>query len=75
VRIAMSAGLIRMALLIALPILVAVIAVLTGADIGSGKWVSAGVFLIVVSGLATLAWFGYRWWRPRRLRAPVPVSV
>ena len=34
-----------------------------GADIGSGKWVSAGIFLIAVSGLATLAWFGYRRWR------------
>jgi hypothetical protein len=60
---------------IAMPILVAVIAVLTGADVGSGKWVSARVFLIVVFGLATLAWFGYRWWRLRCLRAPVPVSA
>jgi hypothetical protein len=74
VRIAMSAGLIRMVLLIALPVLVAVIALLTGADIGSGKWVSAGIFLIVVSGLATLAWLGYRWWRRRRLRT-TPVAI
>ena len=75
VRIAMSAGLIRMALLIALPVLVAVIALLTGADIGTGKWVSAGIFLIAVSGLATLAWAGYRWWRRRPLRAPKPVAA
>jgi hypothetical protein len=67
VRIGMSAGVLRMVLLIALPVVVALIAVLTGADIGGGKWVSAGIFLIVVSVVATLAWFGYRWWRRRRL--------
>ena len=66
----MCAGVARTLALIALPVVVAVIALLTGADIGSGKWVSAGIFLIVVSGLATLAWVGYRWWRRRRLRAP-----
>jgi hypothetical protein len=75
VRVAMSASLIRMVLLIALPVLVAVIALLTGADIGSGKWVSAAIFLIVVSGLATLAWFGYRRWRRRRLPAPEPMAA
>ncbi len=75
VRIAMSGGLIRMVLLIALPILVAVIALLTGADIGSGKWLSAGIFLIVVSGLITLAWFGYRRWRRRRVGAPKPAAA
>jgi hypothetical protein len=75
VRIAMTAGVVRMALLIALPVVVAVIALLTGADIGTGKWVSAGILLIVVSALATLAWFGYRWWRRRRLMAPRPVAV
>ena len=69
VRIAMSAGFVRMLLLIALPVVVAVVALLFGADIGTGKWVSAGIFLIVVSALATLAWFGYRWWRRRRLLA------
>jgi len=61
-------------LLIALPI-VALSALLTGADIGTGKWASAGIFLIVVSGLATLAWFGYRWRRRRRQRAPKPASA
>lgn len=66
VRIGMSAGLLRMALLILLPVAVAVIALLTGADIGGGQWVSAGILLIAVSALATLAWFAYRWWRRRR---------
>jgi hypothetical protein len=71
----MSAGLTRMVLLIALPVVVDVIALLTGADIGSGKWVSAGIFVIAVSGLTTLAWFGYRWWRWRRMTAPKPASA
>jgi hypothetical protein len=66
VRIGMSAGLIRMALLILLPIAVAVIALLTGTEIGGGEWVSAGILLIAVSALATIAWFAYRWWRRRR---------
>jgi hypothetical protein len=69
VRIAMSAGFIRMLALIALPIIVAVVALLFGADIGTGKWVSAVIFLIIVSALATLGWFGYRWWRRQRLLA------
>jgi hypothetical protein len=66
VRIAMSAGLLRVGLLIVLPILIALIALLIGADIGTGKWLSALIFLIVVSALLTLAWVGYRWWRRRR---------
>jgi hypothetical protein len=69
VRIAMSAGFVRMLMLIALPVVVAVVALLFGADVGTGKWVSAGIFLIVVSAVATLGWFGYRWWRRRRLLA------
>jgi hypothetical protein len=74
VRIAMSAGLLRLALLIALPVVIAVIALLTGADIGSGKWLSAGIFLIVVSALVTLGWYGYRWWRRRRAGAYQRIS-
>jgi hypothetical protein len=74
VRIAMTAGILRMVLLIALPVVVAVIALLTGADIGTGKWVSAGIFLLAISALATLAWFGYRWWRRRRLLESRPAA-
>src|SRR5262249_5435900 len=47
VRVGMSAGFARMLALIALPVLVAVIALLTGADIGTGKWISAVIFLLV----------------------------
>jgi len=69
VSVGMSAGFFRILVLIAVPVLVAVTAILTGADIGTGKWLSAAIFLILVSGLATLAWFAYRSWRRRRLRA------
>jgi hypothetical protein len=68
VRIAMTAGVIRMLLLITLPLVVAVVVLFTGVDVGTGKWISALIFLIVVSALATLAWLGYRWFRLRRLR-------
>jgi hypothetical protein len=51
-----------------------VIALLTGADLGTGKWVSAGIFLIVVSWVATLAWLAYRLWRRRHLPQPRPVA-
>jgi hypothetical protein len=74
VRIAMSAGVIRMLVLIAVPVVVAVIAIFTGADMGTGKWISAAIFLIVVSGLVTLAWFGYHRWR-RRQSSPRPVAA
>jgi hypothetical protein len=68
VRVAMSAGVVRMAVLIALPVVIAVIALLFGADIGGGRWVSAGILLISISALITLAWFAYRWWRRHRAR-------
>ena len=68
VRIGMTAGLIRMALLILLPVVVAVIALVTGADLGIGEWGSSGVLLVAVSVLATVAWLLYRRWR-RRHRA------
>ena len=68
VRIAMSAGLIRMGLLIVVPVLVAVIALATGADIGSGKLLSAVILLLAVSAVVTLAWYGYRWLRRRHQR-------
>ena len=71
----MSARVIRMLALIAVLIVVAVIAILTGADIGTGKWVSAAIFLTVVSGLVTLAWFGYHRRRRRRLSWPRPVAA
>ena len=61
-----------MTLLILLPVVVAVIALLTGAEIGGGQWVSAGILLIAVSALVTLGWFAYRWWRRRRHLAARP---
>jgi hypothetical protein len=72
VRIGMAAGLIRMTLLILLPLAVAVIALLAGADIGIGEWGSSGALLLAVSVLATLAWLLSRWWRRRRRVAGEP---
>jgi hypothetical protein len=75
VRVGMSAGLIRMLVLVAIPLLIAVIALLTGADIGTGKWLSAAILLILVSGVATLVWFAFRSWRLRRLRPSTPTTA
>jgi hypothetical protein len=75
VRIGMSVGLIRMTILILLPILAGVIALLTGADMGDGRWLTALILLIAVSALATLAWFAYRWWRRRRRLAARPAAA
>lgn len=74
IRIGISAWLLRMALLILLPIVVAVVALLTGAEIGGGRWVSAGILLLAVSALATLAWVASRWWRRRRRLAATPAA-
>jgi hypothetical protein len=75
VRIGMSAGLIRMAILILFPILAAVIALLTGADIGEGKWLTALILLIAVSALVMLAWFAYGRLRRRRRLATRPAAT
>jgi hypothetical protein len=56
----------RMALLVVLPIIVALVGLLAGFKSAGGRWATAGVLLIGISLLATLAWFGYRWWRHRR---------
>ncbi len=69
VHVGISAGLIRMALLIVIPILVAVIGLLTGTSIGTGKWLTAFFALLVFSALVTCAWLGFRWFRYRRARA------
>jgi hypothetical protein len=68
-RVGMSTGLARMVALYALPIAVAVVALVTGTDIGGGRWLTAWIVLIAVWGLVTLAWFAYRWWRFRRRAA------
>jgi hypothetical protein len=59
----------RTALLVVVPVIVALIALLTGFKSAGGRWATAGILLIGISLLATLAWFGYRWWRHRRRRA------
>jgi hypothetical protein len=66
VNVGISVGLIRMIILIVIPILVAIVALLTGTDIGTGKWLTAFFGLLLFSALITCAWLGYRWVRYRR---------
>jgi hypothetical protein len=71
VRVALSAGLVRTGLLVVLPIVVAVIGLVTDVDVGTGRWLTAVVFLFAVSALVTAGWYAYRWWR-RRGAGPPP---
>jgi hypothetical protein len=58
----------RVSLLVLLPIIVAVVALLTGFSFTGGRWLTAGLLILALSALATLVWFGYRWWRHRQVR-------
>ena len=78
IRIGLSAGLVRMVLLIAIPIVVAVVALLTGTDVGAGKWLTAFFALLLFSVLLTLAWIGFRWLRHRhreKAASPAPAPA
>jgi hypothetical protein len=66
VHVALSVGFTRMLVLITLPVLVAVIALVSDLDIGTGRWLTAVILLAAVSGLVTLAWLWYRSRRQRR---------
>jgi hypothetical protein len=70
VRVGGSVAFARMALLVVLPVVVALVGLLTGFKSAGGRWFTAGILLIGISILATLAWFGYRWWRYRRRARP-----
>lgn len=59
----------RTLLLVLVPIVVALVVLLTGFSFGNGRWLDSGLVLIGLSLLATLAWFGYRWWRLRKARS------
>lgn len=65
ISVGISAGLVRMVLLIVIPIIVGVAALLTGTDVGGGKWLTAFFGLLLFSVLLTLAYLGYRWLRHR----------
>jgi hypothetical protein len=67
----------RTFLLIVLPIGAAVIALLTGADIGGGRWLFAGLLFIGLSFIASFLWLGFRWLRRtgrRLVRPPRPAN-
>jgi hypothetical protein len=61
-----TAALVRTVLLVALPIVAALVALLTDFSFGNGHWIAAGVLLLGLSGLSTLGWLGYKRWRRRR---------
>lgn len=68
-----TAALARTVLLLLVPIAAAIVALVAGLQITGGSWASAGILLLLVSAVATLAWLGFRWWRRRRrLAASVP---
>jgi hypothetical protein len=68
-----TAALARTVLLLVIPIVAALAALVAGLQITGGSWASAGILLILVSAVATLAWLAFRWWRRRRrLAASVP---
>jgi hypothetical protein len=56
----------RMVLMVVFPIVVGLVALLTGFSFAGGSWLTAGFFLLAVSALATLCWLGYRRWRLRK---------
>ena len=69
ISVGVAAGFVRMLLLIAVPIVIAIVALLTDTDIEGGKWVTALIALLVVSAIATLLWLLFRWVRRRRKRS------
>ena len=66
IRIGGVAALARTAILVVLPVVLGLVALLTDFNLAGGSLATSGLVLIVVSALATLAWFGYRWSRRRR---------
>jgi hypothetical protein len=71
VNVGVAAGFARMLLLIAAPIVIALIALLTDTNIVGGRWITALVGLVVISALATVSWLGFRWLRRRRRRTGI----
>jgi hypothetical protein len=65
-RVGGTAALARTAFFVVIPIIAALVALLTDFSFAGGRWDSAGLVLLAVSALATLGWIGYRWWRHRR---------
>jgi hypothetical protein len=70
IQVGGTVALVRMTLLVVFPVIVALVALLTGFSFAGGRWLTSGLILLAVSALATLAWLGYRWWRHRNRAAP-----
>lgn len=65
VHVPIAGTLLRTVTLVVLPILVALIALLFGVRLGTGKWLTAGLLLILASAVITAGWLAFRWWRRR----------
>jgi hypothetical protein len=50
----------RVVLMVVFPIIVGLVALLTGFSFAGGRWLTATLFLLVLSALATLGWLAYR---------------
>jgi hypothetical protein len=66
VRIGGLVAFARMGLLVVLPLVVALVVLLTGLSLGGGNAVTTVAALLAVSALLTAGWLGYRRWRHRR---------
>lgn len=71
IRVPLTGTLVRTLILVVLPVAIALIALATGADFGTGKLLTAGLVMVAASALLVIGWFCYRWWRQRRRRASV----
>jgi hypothetical protein len=58
----------RTVVLVVVPVVAALVALLTGLSFAGGRWVDAGLLLIGISAVMTLGWLGLRWWRIRHPR-------
>jgi hypothetical protein len=68
VSVGIAAGFSRTVVLIAVPVVGAAIALLTGLEVGGSRLVGSGVLLVVLSQAAAIVWLVNRWWRRRRIR-------
>jgi hypothetical protein len=60
-----TAGFVRAALVVLLPVGAGLVALLSGLSLAGGELASAGLLLLFVSAVVTLGWLGLRRWRRR----------